>query len=67
MKITIKNEKDGTTLKVDSSARDIKSLLEELKVNSETVLVARNSEILLPDEPLKEGDEILLLSVISGG
>ncbi len=67
MKITVTNEKAGTTQNVDTNTTNVKMLLLELKVNSETVLVARDSQILLPTDTLKEGDEILLLSVISGG
>ena len=67
MKITVTNEKAGTVQELNTNAETVKVLLHELNVNSQTVLVARNSEILLPTETLKEGDEILLLSVISGG
>ncbi|MAG60946.1 thiamine biosynthesis protein ThiS [archaeon] len=67
MKITVTNEKEASRRTIETYATTVKDLLQELKVNSETVLIARNSEILLPTETLKDGDEILLLSVISGG
>ena len=67
MKITVTDEKAGTTRTIDTQVTTIKELLVELSVNSETVLVARNSEILLPTDTLNEGDVLLLLSVISGG
>lgn len=67
MKIKVIDEKSGETKEFDSNSSTVKGLLQELKVNSETVIVARNSEILLSADTLNEGDEILLLSVISGG
>ena len=67
MKIIVSNEKEGTNQEINTEAPTVKVLLQELGVNSETVLVARNSQILLPTDQLQGGDEILLLSVISGG
>ncbi len=67
MKVIVTNEKAGTAQEINTNSPDVKTLLLELKINSQTVLVARNSQILLPTDTLKEGDEILLLSVISGG
>ena len=67
MEITVTNEKENTCKTIETQAKNIKELLEEIKVNSETVLVARKSEILLPTDTLNTGDKIILLSVISGG
>ena len=67
MKITVQNEKEGSTKTITTSAKTIQELLFELGVNSETVLVARNSDILIPSDTLENGDSIILLSVISGG
>ena len=67
MKITVQNEKAGTTTNLTTNATTVKDLLVELAVNSETVLVARNAEILLPTASIVDGDIIILLSVISGG
>ena len=67
MKITVTNEKEGTTATIETQTQTIAELLDELAVNKETVLVARDSTILLPAETLNEGDSIILLSVISGG
>jgi sulfur carrier protein ThiS len=67
MKITVENEKEGTICNLTTKALNVKELLIELSVNPETILVARNSEILLSCDTLKEGDKIILLSVISGG
>ncbi|MBI2664799.1 MoaD/ThiS family protein [Candidatus Woesearchaeota archaeon] len=45
----------------------VSQLLEKLKVNPETVIVAKNNELVTEDELLEDSDEIKLLSVISGG
>ena len=58
-------EKDDRNTKVE--AETVKDLLEKLNINSETVLVTRNDELILLDEKLNKKDEIKLLSVISGG
>lgn len=45
----------------------VTELLKKLNVNSETVLVAKNDELVTEDEQLSNNDKIKLLSVISGG
>lgn len=45
----------------------VASLLSELKINPETVLVAKNDELVTADEELNDKDEVKILSVISGG
>ena len=45
----------------------VADLLKKLNINPVTVIVSRNSELILEDEKLKNGDEIRILSVISGG
>ena len=67
MKITVQNEEAGTTTNLTTNATTVKDLLVELAVNSETVLVARNAETLLPTDYIIDGDIIIFLSVISGG
>ena len=67
MKITVQNEKAGTTTNLTTNATTVKDLLVELAVNSETVLVTRNNEILTEDELLNNDDTIEILSVVSGG
>ena len=64
--IFIDSENKNTKLKLDknSSAAD---LLKKLNINPVTVLVARNNELILEDEKLKNNDNIKILSVISGG
>lgn len=45
----------------------VAELLSELKINPETVLVARNNELVTADEELNDKDDVKILSVISGG
>lgn len=45
----------------------VTELLEKLKINSETVIVAKNNELVTEEEALADGDAVKLLSVISGG
>jgi thiamine biosynthesis protein ThiS len=43
------------------------SSLEKIGVLPESVIAVRNGEMILEDEILKDGDEVKLVSVISGG
>ena len=45
----------------------VSDLLERLGINPVSVIVSRNSELILQDEKLKNNDKIKILSVISGG
>lgn len=67
MNITVFNEKTNEKLKVDFIGTTVAELLKQVQVNKETVLVARNNEILTDDVILQNDDLITLLSVISGG
>ncbi|MBT3836112.1 MoaD/ThiS family protein [Candidatus Woesearchaeota archaeon] len=67
MNITIFNEKDRTTTTLDFDKSTVEDLLTHLNINSETVLVTRNNEILTEDELLNNDDTIEILSVVSGG
>ena len=58
------NKKVKIGLGENSTASDLLALL---RLNPVTVIVARNSELVLENERLKNGDEIKILSVISGG
>ena len=49
------------------NAENIEDMLRKLKINPEVVLIAKNNELVTRKAKLKEGDEIKLLSVISGG
>ena len=50
-----------------SFSGDVKTLLEELSINREEVLVVRGETILTDNDTVVNGDEIRILSVISGG
>mgnify|MGYP005629561403 FL=1 len=67
MNITIFNEKDRTTTTLDFDKSTVEDLLTHLNINSGTVLVTRNNEILTEDELLNNDDTIEILSVVSGG
>ena len=41
--------------------------LEKAKILPETVIATRDGEMILEDEILKEGEEVKLVAVISGG
>ena len=45
----------------------ISELLEELKINRETVVVTKNGEISVEEEALAPGDTVEILKIISGG
>ena len=67
MEITVFTEREKYTTKVNFSGKTVKELLLQLNINSETILVIRKNEVLTEDEVLQKGDQISLLSVISGG
>jgi len=43
------------------------SALKKIEVQPESVIAVRNGELLTEDEILREGDQIKLVAVISGG
>ena len=43
------------------------ALLEQLKINAETVVITKNGTIITEDEELTNDDDIKILSVVSGG
>lgn len=59
-------ERQGKKVSVPFSGKG-KSLLAKLGINPETVLIVKNKAVVPDDEELGEGDEVELLSVISGG
>ena len=52
---------------VETDAETIKDFLEELDVEPEEVLVARNGTIVSENQELEEGDELKVMDVIAGG
>ena len=65
--VTVHFEKDNTTRTINSSAKTLALLLKELNLNSETIIVTRNNEVLTEDEKISKNDKLEILSVISGG
>ncbi len=57
----------GSKRNISFPGRTARDLLKELGILPETVLVARNGEIVPESEALAGGDRIELLRVISGG
>ncbi len=56
----------NTYLELDSNST-VSDLFKKLNINSVTVIISRNNELILEDEKLNNNDEIKILSVISGG
>ncbi|MBD3204577.1 thiamine biosynthesis protein ThiS [Candidatus Woesearchaeota archaeon] len=64
MKIQL--EKDNRTIEKKYSGK-VSNLLKELDINPVTVIVLRDQEILTTQDSLRDSDEVIILSVISGG
>lgn len=67
MELKIFDERNSTATEIIFTKKTVKDLLLQLNINSETVLVTKNNEILTEDEELTHNDSICILSVISGG
>ena len=48
-------------------SKQVKAVLKELSIVSETVLVIRDDELLTEDETVRDSDSIEIRPVISGG
>ena len=64
MKIFI--EKEQKNIEIDFEG-NIKSLLEKLDINIETVIITRNDELLNELDKLNNKDKIKIIYVVSGG
>lgn len=64
MKIFI--EKTNESIEKTFSGKG-KDLLKQLKINSETILLVRNKELITEEDILEDSNNIKILSVISGG
>jgi len=60
------NERTEKTIKLKFKGT-VGELLEKLEINSEDVMVVRDSDVLTPDDEVYTTDTIRILSVISGG
>lgn len=67
MELIIVKEREQTTEQIRFDGITVKDLLKAQKINSETVIVVRNNEILLEEDTLNDNDIIEILSVVSGG
>ena len=64
MKVYI--EKEQKKLEIDFSGT-ADSLIKQLSLNKETVIVVVNNNLVTEDEVLVNSDEVKFLSVVSGG
>ncbi|MBI2145441.1 MoaD/ThiS family protein [Candidatus Woesearchaeota archaeon] len=64
MNIFIERENKRKAIKFSGK---VSSLLQKLKLNPATVLVARNGVLVTEEDLLSSTDEVRILSVISGG
>lgn len=64
MKVKLRNP--DRTVEV-SGPRNVLTLLQELQIVPESVLVIRNSTLLTRDESLNDEDEVEVRPVLSGG
>lgn len=65
VKIKVYIEREGKRFSIDADS--IADLFKRFDINPETVIIAKNNELVTEDARLEENDEIKFLSVISGG
>ena len=66
MAITFFLRKQEIKLEVETTLM-VKDALQRLGYSSETHLVVKDGELLNENEPLRDGDRVKLVAVISGG
>lgn len=66
MKINVESRDFKKTVTLDRCAT-VGKLFLKMKLRADDFVVSKNSEIVLRDEPLKNGDRVKLYPVISGG
>ncbi|MHB8543659.1 MAG: ubiquitin family protein [Leptospirales bacterium] len=64
--IPVYNAQTGTRTR-EPYRRIVSSLLRDMEIDPETVLVIQSNELLTPDEPLSPHEEVEIRPVISGG
>ena len=64
MKVLIRQQKREIEI---AGRRSVRAVLSELRVNPETVLVIRGTQLLTPDADLNDDDTIELRPGVSGG
>ena len=53
--------------KITTEAKTVKELLNKLKINSTTVIVSVNDELVTEDYRLNKKDKVKIIPVVSGG
>jgi len=66
VRVFIQRLRETRVLDLDEDSR-VEDLLKTLRISSSEVVPVRNGVIVTEKEALKEGDEVKLLSVVSGG
>ena len=64
MRVLIVNQRKEIEV---SGCKQVKNLLDRLRINPESVLVIRNGGLLTSDAPLSEDETVEILPVMSGG
>ncbi len=64
--VSIHVERDKKDITKDFSGT-IAALLDELKINKETIVVVKNGEVVSETDKCEGDDKLKLLSVVSGG
>jgi len=67
MYLTVKKEREQTTQKVFFQKKTLGELLNQLRINPETIIAVKDNTVITEDEELEDNETIELLSVISGG
>ena len=67
MELSVWIERENNRLQLDFSGTTVRELLEQLKINPETVLVVRENQVITESEILQHKNHLEILSVISGG
>jgi thiamine biosynthesis protein ThiS len=68
MKINIYNEKTNETKQLELPEKaTITTLLQHININPVEVVIAQNNNVVPEKTPLKDGDNIKIFSVVSGG
>jgi len=63
IKLTLRKQE----FQLDGSSIQVKTALQQLKLSPEAYLLVRNGELLNENDWLKDGDEVKIVAVISGG
>ena len=61
-KVTLRNK----TYEFEKDA-SVRKILKRININPESYLVVRNGKLLTEDDVVKDGEEIKIVAVISGG